>query len=230
MLGTATRTYKGLKRNTLLLVSLFVAQLAIYINASAFLENFPRETAWVYMCIPLFLMVYSQKAEDEVKTTPLWPSIRNALMGFWLTYAAVAVLFLVVLGAGLGSTPKGSLMSVIVLTVLFVAPSEELMFRAMLPKYLETVLPAMPWLAWIISQATFAMFHFAAYQGNISSLAIAFLAGMVWLAAYKWTPKMGWLKAKDRLGLGFTIGSHAAYNLVVSGVLIGNVTMIYGGL
>jgi membrane protease YdiL (CAAX protease family) len=230
MMETVSRTYKGVKRNTLLLVSLFVAQLAIYINASAVLENFPRDTAWLYMCIPLFLMVYSQRAEEEVKTVSLWTSLKHALAGFWLTYAAAALVFIVLLEAELGTTPRANMMSMIVLTILFVAPSEELMFRAMLPKYLEGVFVGMPWVAWLLSQATFAGFHFAAYGGSVPSMVIAFIVGMVWLAAYKWTPRLGWLKSKERLGLGFTIGSHAAYNLVVSGILVGNVTMICGGL
>jgi hypothetical protein len=31
------------------------------------------------------------------------------------------------------------------------------------------------------------------------------------------------------LGIGFTIGSHAAYNLILVGILVGNVSMISGG-
>lgn len=98
-------------------------------------------------------------------------------------------------------------------TIFFVAPVEELIFRGVLPGELAT---REPWkrvpVLLIATQGLFAVFHFAAYGGWGFAMVMAFALGMVWVyASRRWT-------------LWFTMGSHAAYNLLVLGILSGGLT------
>jgi membrane protease YdiL (CAAX protease family) len=105
--------------------------------------------------------------------------------------------------------------------LLFVAPAEEIAFRFIAPRYISERFPkrsktVQMVAVLVIAQGSFAAFHMGAYQGSLGSLFIAWTMGCLWYLASIWRPF-----GKEPLGIGFTVGSHAAYNLTVIGVLAG---------
>ncbi len=203
---------------------LFGAQLFVLINLGYWGETMPWQTCILYMLIPLGFAVYSSRTQAAVEGINLVRATMHAVLGFWLTFFIVLLLYGAALGFEFGTTPRSALFSTILLQVLFVAPSEELAFRLIIPNYLLTLFRKKYWIfALIIAQLAFALFHLSAYGGNVASLAIAFIIGMVWVLSMR--VKLG----GRELGIGFTIGSHACYNLILTGILVGNVTMICGG-
>ncbi len=203
---------------------LFGAQLFVLINLAYWGETLPWQTCVLYMLIPLGFAVYSSRTKAAVEGIKLARATRNAIIGFALTYFVVLLFYGYILNFEFGTTPRSALYSTILLQVLFVAPSEELAFRLIIPNYLLTLFKKHYWfLALIVAQVFFALFHLSAYGGNLGSMAIAFVIGMIWVFAMRVRVQ------GNELGIGFTIGSHAAYNLILTGVLVGNVSMICGG-
>jgi membrane protease YdiL (CAAX protease family) len=200
--------------------ALFFIQLLVLITQSYFFPDYP--ISWqmmiVYMMIPIGLMVYSKRSETLVQNVSLYRSVLMAVIGFWVTYALVLLVYGVLFGLEFGEVSYYEIWPIIVAQVIFVAPSEEIMFRLVLPDVLQhKVFPKKLWLgALILSQILFAFFHIAAYQGSVGSMTIAFTIGMLWLFASR-LPVNG-----KPLGIGFTIGSHIAYNLIIAGILVGN--------
>jgi membrane protease YdiL (CAAX protease family) len=138
--------------------------------------------------------------------------------------AVVIAVFHYWLGMEFGTVDQTEFWSNIVMQVAFVACAEEMIFRNLLPEYLRTKfrseIPVV-----LLSQASFAFFHWGVYGGNYTSLLIAFIIGLIWVNVMKLK-----LPGEDHpLGLGFTIGSHAAYNLVLIGVFAGNINYLVGG-
>lgn len=203
---------------------LFFFQLFVLINLAYFGDTLPWNTCILYMMIPLGFAVYSSRTQAAVEGINLTKSTVNALVGFWLTFMVVLFLYGYILNMEFGTTQRSVLLSTIVLQVLFVAPSEELAFRLIIPNYLMTMFRKKFLIfALILSQVGFAIFHLYAYGGNLGSLVIAFTIGMVWVLSMR-------IRVGGKpLGIGFTIGSHAAYNLILVGILVGNVSMISGG-
>jgi membrane protease YdiL (CAAX protease family) len=81
----------------------------------------------------------------------------------------------------------------IILHAIVIAASEEVIFRAALPKIM-TPIPA---------QVVFGLFHLAAYHLDWMAVLIAMVAGIILYFI------------ADRLGLQWSIGVHAGYNLAV---------------
>jgi membrane protease YdiL (CAAX protease family) len=204
---------------------LFFSQLTVMIAGPYFFPDNPIsfQTEIIYMIIPIGFMIYSVTTQRMIESISLMRSLAFAILGFWLTYAFVLFMFGFVLNMQFGTIAYAGILPMILLQAVFVAPSEELAFRSIIPEYFQRLFPKrFWWFALILSQGAFATFHVTAYQGNLGAMAIAFCVGLVWLAAsripYKGKP----------IGIGFTIGSHACYNLILSGVLVGNYSMMFG--
>jgi len=167
-------------------------------------------SSWEYatliylVAVGLFLNTLDEDVYLKEMITP-------SLVTFCYTFPAFVIAFIFVRDAGLwfqGSYPVNGLSKLIAhffFQVCIVAASEEIMFRAVVYRgFLRLGKPV----AYVVSAVTFALFHFTAYGGNISSIIIAFALGLVmmFLADYK--------------NLGASIGFHAAYNLFMLGFLI----------
>jgi membrane protease YdiL (CAAX protease family) len=205
-------------------MTLIFIQLYYYINYDK--GGFNRETALIYIIIPIAVLAWFMASRLTVNLDKLmlWPMIRNGFIGFMVTWAAVTFVYGTLMGSEFGTVTTTEFWGVIIMQVLFVACSEELAFRYVLPTYLKGIWPRSILIPTIYSSAAFAMFHWGVYQGNMFSLVVAFIMGCIWYTASQYT------LGTQKLGLGFTIGSHAAYNLVLVGVLAGNITTISGGL
>lgn len=206
-------------------VVLFLLQLYFYINFQS--PGFAREVALIYMFIPLGFIGYSIKAQQTVERLKLGNMVIFGVLGFIITWATVLFFYGMVLGIEFGTTSQYTLYGTIATQVLFVAPSEELAFRTILPSYLESKFKAQykrwRFLGLLTPQVLFALFHSSAYQWEWNAMVLAFIIGCIWMATYR--IKIG----GERLGLGFSMGSHACYNLVLVGVLSGNIAMVCGG-
>jgi len=199
-------------------VLLYLVQCSLLINGEALLgDGFSREVALIYIILPLGLLAYSSKNRAIVEKLTVIKTLKMAFVGFVVTVPLVIIIYMYGFGMQFGSVQQSEVLGTIFTQAVFVAPVEELMFRWMIPTYAYAVLPKrLKLLGLIGSQITFSLFHVGVYQSNIFPLIIAFSIGMIWLMAAR----------NQKLGIGFTIGSHIAYNLTVSGIMIGNIVSV----
>jgi hypothetical protein len=213
------------------LMALGLTQLFVFINYKG--EGLDKTVAEVYILIPVVVLSYlfaashiSRKAYslDDLKLIPM---IAFGLLGFIISWALSLLILGQLWGQEFGSVTVTALWGTVLTQVLFVACSEELVFRYALPSYLKGAFSKTWWIIPVVlSQISFALFHWGVYGGSVFSLVIAFIFGMLMYGAYH--VRIG----EHRLGLGFVIGAHAAYNLVLVGVLAGPghiVTLLGGG-
>jgi hypothetical protein len=210
-------------------VVLIVIQWFIFINYSIFAEaGFSRDIAMIYMAIPVFLTVWllvsKTKASNVIESLPVGRTIVLMVIGALATFIFVLPTFKYVLGIEFASTPKTEIMGVILMQTLFVAPSEELAFRSIIPRWLEGFMVG-KWrfIGLFLAQVLFGFMHFAAYGGNYGSILIAIMVGCVWMSICR-IKMFG-----SPIGIGFTMGSHMVYNLILMGVLSNNIGMVIGG-
>jgi len=210
------------------MMALIIAQLYYYINFKG--EGFSKDVALAYIIIPVALLAYYSMDHQLYKRPVtldrfnLTRTIFHGLIGFMLTWCFMLWVYGYLLGVQFSSVPATAVWGTVLTQVLFVACSEELAFRYIIPAYLKEKFPHSKYVPYLLAAASFAVFHSSAYGGNYRSMALAFLVGLVWLFLYE--VKLG----GHKLGLGFTIGSHAAYNLTLVGVLSGGISLISGGI
>jgi membrane protease YdiL (CAAX protease family) len=219
------RIFRGPITSLSLGLVLFIAQAWVLINYSG--PGFSREVGMIYLILVFGFLIYTyyrRNTQNVVYRETIWHSLKSGLLGFLLTWAIVFPLYMAI-GIEFGSTASPAVIGVVLTQLLFVAPSEEIMFRSVLPDVLESRM-RWTWGALVVSQGAFALFHWSAYGGDWGAMALAFFIGMIWVLAYRFKPFF----MREKLGIGFTTGSHCAYNLILSGILIGNITMICGGI
>lgn len=191
---------------------LFLFQIIALIPLSSYLTGLEWQVAITYMIIPMGFSLYSARTLTAVRSITVKDVLLYSQMAFWGTLPLVYGLYSVVLGVPMGTTGKDVLWGTIITQVLFVAPSEELAFRYIIPGWVSRMLGKDSFLLTaIITAGIFSFMHLSAYSANVTSLAIAFIVGLCWALVYR------------RFGIGATIGSHAAYNLLVAGILTGGV-------
>lgn len=233
---SSTRNVSGIKQalphwqSLSFFVALGMTQLFLYVNYKG--EGLDRTVAMFYIMAPSLLLGYillsqqSSKVHYQLEQLRLVPMIAFGLMGFIVAWAFTILVLGQLAGEQFGTVQITSLWGTVITQVVFVACSEELIFRYALPAYLKAAFHKAWWIIPVLlSQASFAMFHWGVYGGSTFSLLVAFIFGMVMYGAYQ--VKLNGVK----LGLGFTIGCHAAYNLVLVGVLAGqgHIIMTVGG-
>jgi membrane protease YdiL (CAAX protease family) len=99
----------------------------------------------------------------------------------------------------------------IITQVFLVVPSEEYLFRGIIPEYIRLTFRKSQYseqIKYVLGATLFAVFHFAAYGGNWQSMGFAFAMGIVLMYA------------KDNAGLSASMGIHLAWNSAVLGLLI----------
>jgi hypothetical protein len=204
------------------LTILSVMQFWYFINYKE--EGFSQSVALIYILIPVVLLAYSMLGKAVLEELKLIYTLIFAFLGFVAAWAFTLIVLGSYLGMSFGTIATTAVSGTIVMQCLFVAPSEELAFRFILPQYLKSKFRThLKWLALIIPQVSFALFHFGVYSGDWTNMAISFLFGCTLMVLY------GCKFLGERLGLGFCIGAHAAYNLVLLGVLSGGFVTLIGG-
>jgi hypothetical protein len=170
-------------------VWLLLAQAWLLINVGALL---PPEEASRYQ---IMILVYITLTLGFVGLTkgkiPFLEPMPRALLGFTagfvLSIFALKALEIPLTAGILTVAP----LYLLVFNGAVIAASEEVIFRACLPKLTGP----------IFAQGIFAVFHWAAYGGAIMWIGFAFVAGLVFFAI------------AVRLGLSWAIGIHTGWNL-----------------
>jgi membrane protease YdiL (CAAX protease family) len=215
------------------LVTVTILQWFVLINPPG--SGFSREVASIYMQMgtAFLVIVVLATSTGTIRLQSLRTSSMfvNGLGGFVIAWTFVLVVYYQYLGMTFGTVSLPDVWGLIVTQVLFVATVEEMVFRWLIPSYLSSIFTRrFRWLALLIPQASFAVFHVGVYQGDWDALAIAFVFGCVMMLAFNFVPPFGAKEKRKPLGLGFTIGAHAAYNLVLIGVLApGGISLLIGG-
>ncbi len=181
----------------------------------------------------LFLAVMDPGIKRELAKLKLLPFV----MYFGIFMAGVVVLFAVasLLSAGTIDAQQSEsaiFATFLVTTILVVAPIETLVFQWILPKISTMSLKSvdvptkkrvlgLAVFGGVLSQLTFAGFHYLAYNHDLASMGVAFVIG---LGFY------GLVKSSPVWGLGAAMGAHAGWNIAVSVLSVGSLGAIFGGI
>ncbi len=215
------------------LFAVTMLQWYVYINPP--LNGWSSAVAGIYMQMGttflVIVVLVTSKTKIRVQSFTTIGVLTNALAGFSMAWAFVLVFYGQLLGVSFGTTATTDVVGVLLTQVLFVAVTEEMIFRWLVPAYLSSIFTKRyHWLALLLPQITFASFHASVYQGDWSALFTAFIFGCVMMTAFEFKPPFGPKNERKKLGLGFTIGCHAAYNLVLLGVLAPHgIRLLIGG-
>ena len=108
-------------------------------------------------------------------------------------------------------TPTSMMAAAWVTQMFLVIPSEEMMFRGIVPEYIRLTFGKSKYsehLKYVIGAGLFAVFHYAAYAASVPSMGFAFGMGLMLMFV------------KDNAGLPASMGLHLAWNTAVLGLLI----------
>jgi hypothetical protein len=172
--------------------------------------TFSTTVSYYFVLIVVFLILSRFQKQSNLYT-PVEEGFKRFMIGF----LAVTILFsvsYVLSGAKVSPIRPEFWFPMLIMQICVVAPAEELMFRNSL-QY---------WIGWIWQAPLFALFHSAVY-------------GVVWVAGWPPLPTstmialfgaamfglvMGYIAKNKKLGLTTCIGAHAAWNLLIFGVLV----------
>ncbi len=212
----------------LFLVQLFVfVGMIVNVNQSGDSDLLPSTGNWSVWAYPmLFYILMTLGAmilvnyTSDVSVVPKVKDISRFLINYSLwTFVTWGVMTLI-FPHGTGVTPLtgASRIQQLVFTSLFVAPTEELMFRVVLPRVLNS---------WILgSVVAFVLFHISAYSTEYSGDFLSAVAGLIILSFVLWAVYAFEIRVKTKQGeavivggYGASTGLHDAYDLIVLGVL-----------
>jgi len=173
-----------------------------------------------------FLSKYLRKADWSVS----YFSLGVQLIYFTFAILLTSTILMVLIYQGhlqVGVVDAIQARSAIIYTTILVAPSETLIFHAIIPLWVYLTFAKLTdkmdlvvaqvekrvVITYVVSQLIFGFYHFAAYGGNTTSIIMAIGMGMVFLYSAR------------NFGIPFAIGVHAGWNLAIIGVL----TSVIGG-
>jgi len=165
-------------------------------------DGWTTTTLFYIAGVSLFAGIHEQLPKEY--ETPLV----NNLIGAAVAFLTCTTAFILIYDSGLFfqeviPLPLHSILPILVFQAAIVVASEELIFRGALYRFIYL---KFKWLwAVLLSSLAFSLFHFAAYGGQLPSLAFAFLFGII-LAILA-----------DRWNLGVSMGVHLAWNAFVLG-------------
>lgn len=216
-------SFFGKLTNFHIAVPLMFVMIFLYINGSYYWgPAWEQTTALVY--ILLFAFAISLTRNSSL----MWlskTSFKDGAMNFWLGFILMLVglvaLDAFVLNGSLSgrSIASSAVYPAIAITVFFVAPVEETIFRGVLKDYFKPLKFYWVPLGMLITSVMFAILHVAVYQGQVMSLWWAFLMGCVFYLGTGFKP----FKSRNPLGVPGAIGMHSCYNLFVLGILTGGI-------
>ncbi|HEY1198444.1 MAG TPA: hypothetical protein VGG32_06935 [Thermoplasmata archaeon] len=179
-----------------------------------------------YLITMLFSMILIGYTTD-LSLVPKYKDVSRFLInyGLWTFVSWLALSLIYPGGPGVAALTGTDRIQTLVFISLFVAPAEELLFRVVLPRLLNS---------WILgSVVLFSGYHFAAYLVSYSSeslivvatglIEVAILGVVLWFIysfVFRVKTRSGAVVAINS-GYGGSTGFHAAWDLFVSGVLPG---------
>jgi len=212
----------------LFLVQIFIwLSTVVNVNSSGDSALLPSTGNWSsYSNFMLFYIVTMLGAMilvgyTEVGVVPKTKDISRFLISYsiWTFIAWGALTLIYPHGVGITALTGASRFQQFIFTSVFVAPTEELLFRVVLPRVLNS---------WVLgSVVAFTLYHLSAYSveypANLipSLITLAVLGAILWFI-YDFQLRFKRKHGDDLLivgGFGGSTGFHSAYDLVVQGVL-----------
>lgn len=171
-------------------------QLFLYINASSLFG--PQYAPVVEKNMLIYIVMQGAilgvlGAGRDIVTADL-DRLVNFIVIFSITSFLLLAIPLTVSGWGMDI---GATLSAVVTQIVAVAYTEELVFREVLPQYID----------YLPSAAIFGVFHWSVYGGSIVLIGLAVFLGLVFSVI------------KIRFGTMGATGAHAAWNLKAMGIL-----------
>lgn len=176
-------------------IAVLIVQFFLFINAEAV---YGQEAAAAKDILEVYILLLTA----SIAITGVRPDIIGGdvdrLINFFFVFFVSSILLVaipfVVQGWGLSAA---SSLHYILMQVFTVAYTEEVVFRAIFPEFLNDLLSA----------GTFGMFHWAVYGKSLLLVGVAVALGLMFAVV------------RDRFGITGAIGAHAAWNLKAQGVL-----------
>jgi len=188
-----------------------IIQGFLYVNAHHFWgPDWPSDGVILYLFLEtIFLGWLGTKFVPKLKVIE---GVAYWGVAFIATVAIVNLLFTFILHTEWPEITRAEALPLVIYTIFFVTPVEELIFRDILPNEVSPYEPSRraPILVFG-TQVLFGVYHWAAYGGFGTSMIIVIVIGCLWVPLAR------------RFSLYFTMGSHAAYNLCVLGILTGGI-------
>lgn len=178
---------------------LILAQAFIFVCAPAIAP--PAEVGRLQAALTVY-MILTLAFLALLKTRPLWmkATLDQGIAYFIGGFVATAVLVSALKGLpGLNTLQLTGPLYLIVFHSLVVATSETFVFQGFLPLLITPV----------VAQGAFAVFHWAAYLGDLTALITAFVAGLVFYVIAR------------RFNIWLACGIHAGFNIGILGILVG---------
>lgn len=183
-------------------------QLFLYVNVKSFFhyagsaddeilyQNQMRWTLLLYMVITFGVSMVMGGLPAEVKA-PVIPQLLSFFIFFFIFAAMLWKMPITAVGSHMFQISDAVVIALPIMLVFafVVGYTEELVFRASLPKILGD----------LISNLLFAVFHWYSYGGNVLAVAVAFIFGMIFSLL------------RDKFGLMGSVGAHTAWNLKILG-------------
>jgi len=188
----------------LLLYSLFAFYFLV--NGPGVFDEW--STSWTTTTIVYLVGVALFLGLQENLPGELEAPIDKSIVGFSLAFLSATFVFIVLYDLGwlfqdVTSMPLVKIPAYLVYQLVIVVASEEIIFRGVIFRYFFQF---GLWPSIIVSSTFFALFHYAAYSGNLMSMGFAFLMGVLLsYCVYRWN-------------IGVAIGLHYAWNAYVLGI------------
>jgi hypothetical protein len=179
------------------------------------------QLALAYVVMFGFAMAFTQRNSLMwLSKVTLKEGVLNFWIGFMMMFAGMIVLSQYLMKGSFGAQISSyKVYPSIALTAIFVAPTEETIFRGILKDYFKGLKLYFVPVGIIVTSALFAITHYAVYGGVVMSLVWAFIMGAIFYLATDFKPS----KRMAPLGIAGAIGMHFCYNIFILGILTGGI-------
>ena len=195
-------------RNVTVLIIYAIFSFWFLINGQELLPGWNESwtyTTIIYMVgVALFLSI-QEKLPEELQS-----SIFKNIIGFCFAFPITIIILIMIRDSGyyfqeVTQKPIYLIPATLTYQLVIVSASEEIVFRGVIFRFLYQY---NRYIGWFGSSLAFSLFHFAVYQGNISSLVFAFIMGLILVIC------------ADRWNLGVAMAIHWAWNIFILGAIV----------
>ena len=190
-----------------------IMQTFMYVNAPSIFGKFAtqaKEIILLYMVMTfsfsiLSLFTFGSSQRQQLKgamNKPFLSSLLNFFISFFISMGIFYLLPMPITGSifkplSIMQSEVITFLPYMLLFAFVIAYTEELVFRQIVPQYIGRYMSA----------GVFALFHWYAYSGGISSLIFAFGMGLILDIIF------------EKAGLSASTGVHASWNLALLGAI-----------
>ena len=207
---TIKKAKQRIEKTPFLFILLGIA-VYFWINGSAHFENWTETYGSMIHYYIIMLFVFLIFAKDKIIKqiqTPLSKSIHQYVLGFFACFALMYTLVLLNIFA-IGEISPNILWQTLIIQICIVSVAEELMFRGVLLGYMGVLASSFLFMLW--HSVAYGVLWYDFTPEMTGSLIFVFLFGTILGFLVKYKPKS--------VGIIGAMSIHAAYNLIILGVL-----------